>query len=348
MGTIKKIVLVGAFAADEKIYTYASSFYKTLAYLGYDVVPFNYRQYSSLHLTNMLLRSAVWKHRPEMVFILKGETVTAQTVAWIKSRCGASVVNFYPDNPFTVWNGNSTDHLLRALPLYDHFLIWSHQLIPILYSAGCKNVSYFPFGFDETLFQKPLANNRLPASCDVCFIGTWDKERERWLTLLRQKMPSIKLAVWGNRWQEQLPHDSLLRDCWRGPACYFDDMRGALQSTKIGLNFIRAQNLDAHNMRTFEIPACKTLLLTQRTREQAIELFHEGQDILCFGTVEELCNKVAWCLDNDRICLEIAASGYKQVQRFTLGHLLHQFLSSWQDTTLIKQKEWHDTIQNQC
>lgn len=62
------------------------------------------------------------------------------------------IVNFYPDNPFVFWNGNSNKNILNSLPYYDCFLIWSKLLIPILKTVGAKDVYYLPFAYDNDIY----------------------------------------------------------------------------------------------------------------------------------------------------------------------------------------------------
>ncbi len=165
------------------------------------------------------------------------------------------IINFYPDNPFAVWNGNSTQHVLASLPLYDHFLIWSQMLIPVLYTAGCKNVHYFPLAFEEELFDQNPETVEPGYQSEVCFIGTWEPARERWLTELLERLPSLNLAIWGDLWSKNISQGNILHTKIRGQALYGEKMLAATRGAAIVLNFIREQNATAHNMRTFEVPA---------------------------------------------------------------------------------------------
>ena len=210
---VKKVLLVGNFSNNPKIYTYASSFFKAMQNLGLVVEKFNYKNsrfnnpivkniFGARLLKYSLLRT-VKSFKPDLIFMLKADNIETKTLINIKKYDkNIKIINFYPDNPFTFWNGNSNANILLSLPVYDLFLIWAYQLIPILYSAGAKNVRYFPFGFDTSIYSQELQisdTDHTKYKSDVCFVGSWDAEREAWLTQLMHKMPALNLAIWGNR-----------------------------------------------------------------------------------------------------------------------------------------------------
>jgi len=338
MAGIQKILLVGKFAADSSIYTYTASFNRVLQQLGYTVVTFNYARHffqgycSKLNdfITNYLLARKIQYFKPDLIFLLKAETIWSSTIQKCK-RANNKIINFYPDNPFVFWNGNASRNVLEALPLYDSFLIWSKMLIPALKSAGCKNVSYLPFIYEAAQFSKDIPINEADInffSSDVCFVGTWDLERENWLSNLIEKMPNLHVAIWGNRWSKYLKKGSALRSCLKGNAVYGDQLLKAYRCSKIVLNFIRRQNMTAHNMRTIEVPASKSFLLTERTYEQAKELFKEGENIACFSSLEELVNKITFYLCHAHERKKIIEKGYERVQRYRMDIVLEDVINS--------------------
>lgn len=317
-----RILVVGAFSRYPSQYSYASSFIRSFCLLGYEVVSFNYREHAPF-VTNIRLRYAVKKIKPDIIFILKGEALFASTIRWIKRYSKARVINFYPDNPFTFWNGNSNKEVLESLPWYDLFLIWSEELIPLLYAAGAQAVRYFPFGFDDSIFSQSLHKIN-SFYYDVCFVGSWEPSREVWLTALAKSGVASRIVVWGNGWGKCAG----LAGVVQGAAVYYKELVHVLTSSKIVLNFIRAQNMNAHNMRTIEVPACGAFLLSQRTSEQAFRLFKEDESIGCFGSQEECIEKVNWYLHHENIREKVALLGNKRAQAYELTVLLKEAFSS--------------------
>ena len=114
---------------------------------------------------------------------------------------------------------------------------------------------------------------------------------------------------------ERVPEGTPVRARWKGNAVYGEEISKLFAVSKIHLNFLREQNRDSNNVRTFEIPGFGGFLLTQRSREQAEELFVEGSEIACFETEAELREKIAYYLEHDRERLEIAERGHARAVR---------------------------------
>lgn len=98
--SIKKVLLVGSFSDDPKIYTYASSFYKAFQNLklGPDleliVEKFNCKNPKSKlnfwgnilekYLLNRSLFKTIKTFKPDLIFMLKADNITAKTLMKIK------------------------------------------------------------------------------------------------------------------------------------------------------------------------------------------------------------------------------------------------------------------------
>jgi len=342
----KTIVLVGKINNNPDVYTYTQSFARALEACNYHVITFNNKKnifrFNKLnnYYCNYELIKTINTIKPDILFLIKPDNITPKTLAYIKHKYNPIIIGFHPDNPFTFWNGNSHANILASLHIIDYFLCWSKMLIPALQSAGCHNVTYFPFGYDHEIFS-PNKNLEIleTYTSDVCFVGTWEPEREQWLTHVIKNLPTIKLAIWGNRWQEQLAPTSILHKYIKGPALYAHNMIKVFQESKIVLNFIRQQNITSHNMRTFEVPASRAFILTQRTYEQSELLFQEDENIACFETVDELIKKIAFYLSNDTLRKQMAEKAFAHVQQFTLAKQLDYFMNKTMQTRRSLKRE---------
>jgi spore maturation protein CgeB len=215
----------------------------------------------------------------------KAENIHFYAVKRVLEETRARLVVWYPDNPFKA--DQTSMNILRDLKRCDLFYIWGKFLLEPLRAAGCKRVEYLPFGFDPILHPaiEVAASDRLGYNCDVCFVGTWDEERQRAL----EPLADFALGIWGPYWIDKVPGNSPLRKHIRGNGLYRHEMVKAFKSAKIVFNHLRLHNGSAHNNRTMEITGIGGgTMLVRRTVEQSRELFVEGEHLLCFDDVKEM------------------------------------------------------------
>jgi spore maturation protein CgeB len=243
-------------------------------------------------ITSWRLYRTVERVRPDWVFMTKGENLRAEIFTMIKRKFGTHLAIWYVDNPFHA--NVSSYQALRHIQKADIYFIWAKYLIDPLISAGAKRVEFLPFAFDPTTFpdvEIPQIEAKHWQS-DVCFVGTWDKEREAALLPLAGKR--FDLAVYGQGWTRFLPDDSPLRQHVRADAIWLKDVVKALKGAKIVLNLLRQHNWKGHNFRTMEAAGVGGgVLLTPYTDEQAKVLFREDREIFCYQDKTPSLNQVA-------------------------------------------------------
>ncbi len=251
---------------------------------------------------NANLPRRVQQIKPDIVLILGGRQFDVETLAQIKDVSKAKLANWNADSPWEPHNSSTA--LLASIPLYDAHFTWGNFLIEKFYRAGAKHTSYLPFAYDP-IQHRPTQHAQ---TRDVIFAGTWEAPRE---DLLNHVDPT-QLELWGNHWH-RLAGDSPLKKAVKGVA-EGDKLAPLLSSAKIALNFIRNQNGPAHNMRTYEAPACGAFMLTSRTDEQ-VALFGENKGAAFFSSGEELADKITYFLKNDQERTAIAQRGFDIISR---------------------------------
>ena len=243
----------------------------------------------------------------DIVWLDKGVIIKPEALIKIKEISPHTLlVHYNPDDPFgTLKSGWQT--FLEIAPFFDVHFVPRKENLPEYRKIGCKNVYRFYRGYDPALHRPiPLSEmERKKYDSDVCFIGAWEREREAYLAHL--VVNAISVSIWGRYW-ERGKYWNLLKTSWRGTGLRGEEYVKALCAAKICLCFLRKQNRDQQNSRTFEIPACGAFMLAERTREH-LELFEEGKETEFFSTKEELLEKVRYYLNHEEERKEIGKAG---------------------------------------
>ncbi len=290
-----RIALVGSFWEFSLEESYARAF----SALGHEVLRFDFDKYygaeklARQRLTELIARKwialdtgrwllqSLMVAKPDMIMVFKGRHLLPETLQAIRSALPNSpLINFNPDSAWE--KANATRWLLDSIPLYDLHLTWSKTLMERFANAGARRVEYLPFAYDPAIHQ-PL-NSVVKPAYDAVLIGTFDPMREEMLSQLTE----FNIAIWGNDWEKA---KSIPKTWLKGKAVYGKQSTHLLKRGAVALNFLRRQNAGSHNMRSFEIPATASLMLTDRTPEHQ-SFFEEGKEIECFGDIVELTGKL--------------------------------------------------------
>jgi spore maturation protein CgeB len=244
----------------------------------------------------------------DLVFVLKGHRLRAETVQTLRERIDAPVVNFFPDDPFSRERSNRLAYGHAVLAAYDVCFTFARHLIPAYEEAGASSVHYLPFARDPEL-HAPVPHAE-PPDLDVVFVGNLDDARIRYLDAIAR---THRVGVFGERTTAVVPRRSALTRAVFGPAAYGPALAQTLARGAISLNVMRPQNALSHNMRAYESPACGAFTLSQRTPE-LIDLFVDGEEIATFDGVDELRAAVDRWLADGRARSEVARAGYARVR----------------------------------
>ena len=259
--------------------------------------------------TNQKLIEMAKQFQPDLILVVSPLLLQPHTINALK-QYGLTFV-FFTDNPLDSHHTHTNAWVQQGLYLWDGIFIWSQELVKQINALGIDNVFYHPFCSD-TQYHYPQLQTK--PDYDVAFIGNWDDscKRERYL----KAISDYRLGIWGSDYWQTRSSETSIKKFHRG-MCSYTEIPQILGSAKIGLNILRPQNEMGHNIRTFEIPASGTLMLSERDRE-LLDLFEEDKEAVYFSSPEELKQKVAYLL-NDRNLLEsIATAGYQKALQHTI------------------------------
>ena len=277
---------------------------------------------------NSTVLSAARQFRPAIVWADKQEFLRVETIEALRNL-GARLVHFTPD-PYFALDWKRTRIMDEAMRHFD-VLVYCKSYEKTNYDALKRPAIYMPLGYcDEN--HRPLSSDDPRWSCDVGFLGGWEPRRERMLRAVARAGADLKFrgGYWeflrDGKWtlrrriilgqlaagERVLIHrDEVLGALWQGDEVYGEDYARALSGAKIGLGFLRKVCPDQHTTRTFEIPACGSLLLADRTEEHQ-EFFAEGKEAEFFASTEELLDKVKFYCGNESARKRIAEGGHQR------------------------------------
>ncbi|MAY90761.1 MAG: hypothetical protein CMN00_06245 [Rickettsiales bacterium] len=112
-----------------------------------------------------------------------------------------------------------------------------------------------------------------------------------------------RIDIYGNAWPTNIKHQisKFVKN---------QKFSTIINKSEISLNILKKQNLNSHNMRTFEIPAMNGLMLTTRSKEQN-KYFPENKACYMYGNIKELNYKINFILNNPKAALKVRKTGYK-------------------------------------
>ena len=267
---------------------------------------------------------------PDYIWFDKPEFIEPETLSELKKR-GAFLIYYTPD-PYFSLSWKQTRHMNACLPLFD-LLITSKSYELREYQNIGPDTLYLPLGFCDEVHRPMKVKSSEKFSFG--FVGGWEPRRQSALSLLMERNSDLK--IWGYAWDHLVDNRWTIRryfrlrrlagrDSWsiqtrsplRNAICggeiYSTNYARILSEAKISIGFLRNICPDQHTTRTFEIPACGSMLLADRTKEH-LDLFEDGKEASFFSSDEEMVEKALFYANNDNLRMKIAERGLKRVHK---------------------------------
>lgn len=258
-----------------------------------------------ISIINKYIRDNLTHEYYDMIWTDKAIFITPETTRILRQRTKL-LVHYTPDPAFTF---HKSKLFYKSMPLYDYMITTkTYEMEDYVRVMGDKKkVLYATQGFDKTLHRPVVDWNNKKG---VAFIGHHELEREAPIKALLDENIDIYLA--GNKWEKfvkQNPRENLH---YLGVSVQGEDYVKALSSCYFALGSVSKWIPEKHTTRTFEIPACKTALLTERNDE--IEGFFSDNDVIYYEDISELVSKVKYFSRHLNELKVIVENGYNTVQ----------------------------------
>lgn len=255
-------------------------------------------------INNHVRQSIDQEARYDVIWVDKGVFIRPQIMQILRGKA-LKLIHFTPDPAFLFHHSRFFE---QSLPLYDCCITTKSFEIEKYYEHGAKRVSFCTQGFDP-LVHHPL--HKPAEKQGVAFIGHREDDRE-WViaSLLQRKIP-VKIA--GVGWKRfAARHKGYANLNYMGEGIFGRAYTEAISGSLISLGFLSRIIPEKHTTRTFEIPACRTALVTEKTEE--IRSFYEDDEVLFFNDIHEVPDLIEQALKDVALIDSIAEKGYARVR----------------------------------
>ena len=279
-----------------------------------------------------LLMAAVHTTKPDLIIVLKGESILPATLRAMKQELVTPPILtvWYVDNPLRFDERDTYWLVPRCAPLYDRMFIFDLAYFDAMHKLGNRHITHLPCAFDPIRYRPeppPLKRSAILNST-VCLVGTANNKRVALLQAM-QDIPGI--AVWGDGWGQykQWPWGGSNIDAFRGGVLPAEQASLAYQSAKIVLNSHHPQTKRGGlNMRAFEVPACGAFQLMDYVPEMEA-LLQPGHDVAVYRTPQEAGTLARAYLADPEARQRIARQGHARVlAEHTYRHRMQTLLAA--------------------
>jgi len=303
---------------------YEDAWRKAFVKNGIKVIPFSWERsyrnlftraqvkysipFITLFKVNLMLFLRVKNEKPDLLIIWIGTQIFPITIKLIKTL-NIKVISYVHDDPFSHKANHKLNSFykyywrlyLKCIKYYD-LNLYSKQLnVDESYHYLSPKSEVFRQYYDPD-FHKQInldKNDFKKYNCEVAFAGHFENDGR--LEFIKYLVDNgVKLNLYGdNSW------DFVNFNKWPSNFKKFKrvseiEYTKALNGAKICLCFMSKLNRDQYTTRCFEIPACGSILLAERT-EELKKIFHEGVHALYFQSKEELLEQVNFLIFNEEI-----------------------------------------------
>lgn len=257
--------------------------------------------------TNHNLFDMVQQCRPDVVFLYTARNIYSKTVKKIK-ELGCIVITYNNDNPFSEYYPKYFwRHYIGSLRYSDMAYTFRHCNIEQCLEKGAKKADVLRAYYRDNVnfyIPNPSPSEYVPS---VVFLGHYEADnRTEYINYIADCGIEIGVSV------HAYPHYDI-----RNKNIYCQEKSGTeynieLNATKIALVFLSKINKDTYTNRCFEIPATKTMMLSEYTDDLAT-MYEEDKEIVFFRSKEELVEKIKYYLSHDEEREKIAVAGYERL-----------------------------------
>lgn len=252
--------------------------------------------------------------RPDLLFVIKGESILPEMLKKLKVQAGATVCYIW-DDPFYSYAGTYSDKYRRTnfekgLRQYDYIFVYDRFYVEKIRERGAERVAYLPLAASPSQYGPVEINpkDQIKYSYDICFVGVPYPNRVEILDSLKK----YKLGVFGDGWESYFfQKGQPLPPYFKGRAQGAEVVKLYLCS-KIVLNIHDPEAREGLNTRTFDVLSCGAFELVDH-KKAVEEHFNVQEEIVVYRNAEELQDLVAYYLEHPAERKALVEKGRKKV-----------------------------------
>jgi hypothetical protein len=266
--------------------------------------------------------SQVRFHKPDLIFVYRGTHLTPTTLRSIRKELpDCKLIGYNNDDPFSptqpryLWR-----YFTASIPVYDLMLAYRHANLDDLRRAGANKTDLLRSWFvpDRNYPANLTELDRVKYATDVTFVGHYEDDlRLECLEGIVESGVSLKLYGPGYDWDPVIKNSKFLSSHVPVNLVWAHEYNKALSGAKIALCFLSKLNRDTYTRRCFEIPATRTLLMSEYSDDLA-QIYKEDEEIVFFRNKFELLDKIEYYINNPEALTKVANAGFMRV--YADGH----------------------------
>jgi spore maturation protein CgeB len=252
----------------------------------------------------------------DLIFIYRGTHIFPETIAKLKNN-GAKVFGYNNDDPFGVqypkyfWR-----HFIGGVKYYDHIFSYREKNIRDYNDMGYTKTSILrSYYLKDKNFHIHSSGIEEKYKSDVVFVGHYERDGRDEI-LLHLLKSGISLKLYGTSWDKSPLFSELVK--YTGvinPA--YDNYNAVLNGARIALVFLSKLNNDTYTRRVFEIPAARTVMVSEYTQDMS-SLFSDMEEIFYFSDKDECLGIINMLLSDSSIIESVVTKAYDRLM--TDGH----------------------------
>jgi len=251
------------------------------------------------------LKSIKNKTKFDLIWIDKGVFINEKTVRHLR-EIAVKLIHFTPDMAFYE---NQSKMFYNTMHLYDYVITTkSPEKEEYLKRIDADKLILTTQGFSKEN-HKPKVEFK-DKEDSVAFIGLAESSRFAIMEALLNEGIKIKIAGFGwEKFIEKHKNNPLLS--FVGQKLMNEEYSKFISGSVVAWGALSKKFPEQHTTRTFEIPACGTVLLTEYNDE--IASFYKEDEVVFYTSKEELVKKVKDLFKNKNQLKNISEKGYKRV-----------------------------------